>query len=152
MSHLFLSRNIEDGHAWTGSSKEGGYDVGGALWSLQAQIGAAVRAEAAQALFDGFATSLRTVVGARMTATQAALLRRRADVKRRRLQQVPQGVGSPDEAPEEEEEEEAAAAAGAVRHSCACIGSPCLRKCVHGASIGGGGGGGGGGEPGAGVE
>jgi hypothetical protein len=23
-----------------------------------------------------------------------------------------------------------------VRHSCACIGSPCLRKCVHGASIG----------------
>jgi hypothetical protein len=25
-----------------------------------------------------------------------------------------------------------------VRHSCACIGSPCLRNCVHGASIGGG--------------
>jgi hypothetical protein len=24
-----------------------------------------------------------------------------------------------------------------VRHSCACIGSPCLRHCVHGASIGG---------------
>jgi hypothetical protein len=29
-----------------------------------------------------------------------------------------------------------------VSHSCACIGSPCLRHCVHGASIGGGGGGG----------
>jgi hypothetical protein len=26
-----------------------------------------------------------------------------------------------------------------VSHSCACIGSPCLRHCVHGASIGGGG-------------
>eukprot|EP01047_Picozoa_sp_COSAG01_P066873 COSAG01_NODE_9321_length_2484_cov_7.972327_3_plen_101_part_00 len=25
----------------------------------------------------------------------------------------------------------------AVRHSCACIGSPCLRRCVHGAPIGG---------------
>eukprot|EP01047_Picozoa_sp_COSAG01_P051454 COSAG01_NODE_5312_length_4341_cov_18.144036_1_plen_164_part_10 len=35
----------------------------------------------------------------------------------------------------------AAAAAAAVSHSCACIGSPCLRHCVHGASIGGGGGG-----------
>jgi hypothetical protein len=31
----------------------------------------------------------------------------------------------------------------AVSRSCACIGSPCLRNCVHGASIGGGGGGGG---------
>jgi hypothetical protein len=32
----------------------------------------------------------------------------------------------------------AAASAGgaAVSHSCACIGSPCLRHCVHGASIG----------------
>jgi hypothetical protein len=28
--------------------------------------------------------------------------------------------------------------AAAVSHSCACIGSPCLRHCVHGASIGGG--------------
>jgi hypothetical protein len=35
------------------------------------------------------------------------------------------------------------ARAAAVSHSCACIGSPCLRHCVHGASIGGGGGGGG---------
>jgi hypothetical protein len=26
--------------------------------------------------------------------------------------------------------------AAAVSHSCACIGSPCLRHCVHGASIG----------------
>jgi hypothetical protein len=26
---------------------------------------------------------------------------------------------------------------GSVSHSCACIGSPCLRHCVHGASIGG---------------
>jgi hypothetical protein len=25
-----------------------------------------------------------------------------------------------------------------VSHSCACIGSPCLRHCVHGAPIGGG--------------
>eukprot|EP01049_Picozoa_sp_SAG25_P009057 SAG25_NODE_866_length_5015_cov_1.822213_3_plen_155_part_00 len=32
------------------------------------------------------------------------------------------------------------AAAAAVSRSCACIGSPCLRQCVHGASIGGGGG------------
>jgi hypothetical protein len=42
----------------------------------------------------------------------------------------------------------AAAAAGssAVRHLCARIGSPCLRRCGHGASIGGGGGGGGGGQ------
>ena len=24
----------------------------------------------------------------------------------------------------------------AVSHWCACIGSPCLRRCVHGASIG----------------
>jgi hypothetical protein len=39
----------------------------------------------------------------------------------------------------------AAAAAARVSHSCACNGSPCLRHCVHGASIGGGGGGGGGG-------
>jgi hypothetical protein len=31
----------------------------------------------------------------------------------------------------------AAAAAAAVCHSCACIGTPCLRHCVHGASIGG---------------
>eukprot|EP01047_Picozoa_sp_COSAG01_P041142 COSAG01_NODE_3513_length_5984_cov_63.855905_4_plen_408_part_00 len=31
-------------------------------------------------------------------------------------------------------------AAAAVSHFCACIGSPCLRQCVHGASIGGGGG------------
>jgi hypothetical protein len=31
----------------------------------------------------------------------------------------------------------AAAAAAAVSRSCACIGSPCLRHCVHGASIGG---------------
>jgi hypothetical protein len=30
-----------------------------------------------------------------------------------------------------------ALAAAAVSHSCACIGSPCLRHCVHGASIGG---------------
>jgi hypothetical protein len=30
--------------------------------------------------------------------------------------------------------------AAVVSHSCACIGSPCLRRCVHGASIGGGGG------------
>eukprot|EP01047_Picozoa_sp_COSAG01_P020065 COSAG01_NODE_1134_length_11558_cov_8.381360_9_plen_231_part_00 len=29
-----------------------------------------------------------------------------------------------------------AAAAAAVSHFCACIGSPCLRQCVHGASIG----------------
>jgi hypothetical protein len=36
----------------------------------------------------------------------------------------------------------AAAAAAAVSHSCACTESPCLRHCVHGASIGGGGGGG----------
>jgi monothiol glutaredoxin len=35
------------------------------------------------------------------------------------------------------------AAALGVSHSCACIGSPCLRHCVHGASIGSGGGGGG---------
>jgi hypothetical protein len=34
----------------------------------------------------------------------------------------------------------AAAAAVAVSRSCACIGSLCLRHCVHGASIGGGGG------------
>jgi hypothetical protein len=27
-------------------------------------------------------------------------------------------------------------ALSAVSHSCACIGSPCLRHCVHGASIG----------------
>eukprot|EP01049_Picozoa_sp_SAG25_P011574 SAG25_NODE_1434_length_3030_cov_2.096213_2_plen_320_part_00 len=33
----------------------------------------------------------------------------------------------------------ASTAAAAVSHSCACIGSPCLRHCVHGASIGGGG-------------
>jgi hypothetical protein len=33
--------------------------------------------------------------------------------------------------------------AGAVSHFWSCIGSPCLRQCVHGASIGGGGGGGG---------
>jgi hypothetical protein len=26
-----------------------------------------------------------------------------------------------------------------VSHSCACIGSPCLSQCVHGAPIGGGG-------------
>jgi SAM-dependent methyltransferase len=32
----------------------------------------------------------------------------------------------------------AEAAVAAVSHSCACIGSPCLRPCVHGASIGGG--------------
>jgi hypothetical protein len=31
----------------------------------------------------------------------------------------------------------------AVSHFCACIGSPCLRHCVHGAPIIGGGGGGG---------
>jgi hypothetical protein len=31
--------------------------------------------------------------------------------------------------------------AAAVSRSCACIGSPCLRHCGHGASIGGGGGG-----------
>jgi hypothetical protein len=31
-----------------------------------------------------------------------------------------------------------------VSHSCACNGSPCLRHCVHGASIGGGAGAGGG--------
>jgi hypothetical protein len=38
-----------------------------------------------------------------------------------------------------------------VSHSCACIGSPCLRNCVHGASIGGGAGyaGGAGGAAGA---
>jgi hypothetical protein len=36
-----------------------------------------------------------------------------------------------------------AAAAAAVSHFCACIGSPCLRQCVHGAPIGGGRGGGG---------
>jgi hypothetical protein len=35
----------------------------------------------------------------------------------------------------------AAAAAAAVSLSFACVGSPCLRHCVHGASIGGGGGG-----------
>jgi hypothetical protein len=45
--------------------------------------------------------------------------------------------------------------AAAVSHSRACIGSPCLRRCVHGASIGegtrgGGGQGGGGGCPGRG--
>jgi hypothetical protein len=34
-----------------------------------------------------------------------------------------------------------AAAAAVVSHLCACIGSPCLRRCVHGAPIGGGGGG-----------
>jgi hypothetical protein len=34
------------------------------------------------------------------------------------------------------------AAAAAVSHFCACIGSPCLRQCVHGAPIGGSGGGG----------
>jgi hypothetical protein len=34
-----------------------------------------------------------------------------------------------------------AAAAAAVSLSFACVGSPCLRHCVHGASIGGGGGG-----------
>jgi hypothetical protein len=31
-----------------------------------------------------------------------------------------------------------AAAAAAVSRSCACVGSPCLRCCGHGASIGGG--------------
>jgi hypothetical protein len=31
----------------------------------------------------------------------------------------------------------AAAAAAAVSRSCACMGSPCLRRCGHGASIGG---------------
>jgi hypothetical protein len=35
------------------------------------------------------------------------------------------------------------ARAAAVSQSCACIGSLCLRQCVHGGSIGGGGGGGG---------
>jgi hypothetical protein len=45
------------------------------------------------------------------------------------------------------EEEITAAAVAAVSHSCACIGSPCLRCCGHGAPIGGGGGGGGGGTP-----
>jgi hypothetical protein len=46
--------------------------------------------------------------------------------------------------PESEARKQAAAeaAAAAVSHSCACIGSPCLRHCVHGAPIGGGGGGG----------
>jgi nicotinamide riboside kinase len=34
------------------------------------------------------------------------------------------------------------AGSSAVRHLCACIGSPCLRQCVHGAPIGGRGGGG----------
>eukprot|EP01047_Picozoa_sp_COSAG01_P036356 COSAG01_NODE_2839_length_6992_cov_15.825040_2_plen_192_part_00 len=32
-----------------------------------------------------------------------------------------------------------AVASAAVSRSCACIGSPCLRRCGHGASIGGGG-------------
>jgi hypothetical protein len=31
----------------------------------------------------------------------------------------------------------AATDAAAVSHFCACIGSPCLRHCGHGASIGG---------------
>ena len=31
---------------------------------------------------------------------------------------------------------EAAAMENEVSHSCACIGSPCLRHCVHGASTG----------------
>jgi hypothetical protein len=30
---------------------------------------------------------------------------------------------------------ELASSDGTVSHSCACIGSPCLRRCVHGASI-----------------
>jgi hypothetical protein len=38
-----------------------------------------------------------------------------------------------------EEHEAAAAAAAAVSRFCACIGSLCLRHCVHGAPIGGGG-------------
>eukprot|EP01047_Picozoa_sp_COSAG01_P103647 COSAG01_NODE_33083_length_570_cov_1.271762_1_plen_173_part_10 len=38
-------------------------------------------------------------------------------------------------------EEEISLTAAAVSRSCACIGSPCLRCCGHGASIGGGGGG-----------
>jgi hypothetical protein len=46
-------------------------------------------------------------------------------------------------------EDAAAAAAAAVSLSFACSGSPCLRHCVHGGSIGGGGGGGC--APGAGV-
>jgi hypothetical protein len=41
----------------------------------------------------------------------------------------------------------AAREAAAVSHFCACIGSPCLRRCVHGASIGGGGVARGGGGP-----
>jgi hypothetical protein len=32
-------------------------------------------------------------------------------------------------------------AQAAASHLCACIGSPCLRQCVHGAPVGGGGGG-----------
>jgi hypothetical protein len=45
-------------------------------------------------------------------------------------------------------QQEAAACAevaAAVSHSCACIGSPCLRHCVHGDPIGGQAAGGGGG-------
>jgi hypothetical protein len=40
----------------------------------------------------------------------------------------------------------AAVAVARVSRSCACIGSPCLRHCVHGASVGGSKGGGGGGR------
>jgi hypothetical protein len=51
---------------------------------------------------------------------------------RRRLQQA--------DAAQRAEAAREAAAAAAVSLSCACIGSPCLRHCGHGASIGGGGG------------
>jgi hypothetical protein len=55
--------------------------------------------------------------------------------------QVGEDGGASSEAPAGEGEGTAEEEAAAVSHSCACIGSPCLRHCVHGASIGGGPGG-----------
>jgi hypothetical protein len=76
----------------------------------------------------------------------AAVARHRADLIRLAAAHVTEeeqeGAA---EALEEWETSELAAAAAAVAQvsrSCACIGSPCLRHCGHGASIGGGGGGG----------
>jgi hypothetical protein len=53
--------------------------------------------------------------------------------------QLPSGATAVSRAAEQAyaEARGAAAAAAAVSRSCACIGSPCLRYCGHGASIGG---------------
>jgi hypothetical protein len=133
---------LRDG--WVADMQQSTQHCSGAAAGLGASGGAAAAAAAAAEAVAVQAAAAAAAAGEELRLAEAAQrqaesgLLQAQEAKERSELQLPAPEPEPEEAEPEDGEPTTAAA---VSRFCACIGSPCLRHCVRGASIGGGGGG-----------